>query len=70
MAKSELKVNEQVQKLNQQQQAIYRKVCRLAPAGARICGHHRRQDVNVAEYLVGGEQCRGLSRRFGSRFNN
>jgi hypothetical protein len=34
MAKSELTVNEQVRKLNQEQQAIYRKLQRLAPAGA------------------------------------
>jgi len=33
MAKSQLTVNEQVRKLNQQQQAIYRKLRRLAPAG-------------------------------------
>jgi hypothetical protein len=34
MAKSQLTVNEQVRRLNRQQQAIYRKLCRLAPAGA------------------------------------
>jgi hypothetical protein len=34
MAKSKLTVNEQVRKLNQQQQAIYRKLRRLAPAVA------------------------------------
>jgi hypothetical protein len=34
MAKSQLTLNEQVRKLNQQQQAIDRKVRRLAPEGA------------------------------------
>ena len=34
MAKSELTVNEQVRRLNRQQQATYRKLRRLAPAGA------------------------------------
>ena len=34
MAKSQLTVNEQVRNLNQQLQAIYRKICRLAPEGA------------------------------------
>lgn len=33
MVKSELTVDEQVRKLNRQQQAIYRKLRRLAPAG-------------------------------------
>ena len=34
MANSKLTVNEQVRKLNQEQHAVYRKLHRLAPAGA------------------------------------